>query len=462
MEAGGTSDRKTPEERRRQPESFKRRAEGTDEETGRPDCVQAEMPDCGQSAMSGSGRAEPPEKSGGEAGQGKVLAFDTSNYTTSVALTDLSGYILADERELLSVKKGERGLRQSHALFQHVENLPRLLDRALQQAGRDGIRAVAFSERPRPVEGSYMPVFRAGADFAAGIAAALGVPAYGFSHQEGHIAAVCGALDEGERSVSFHLSGGTGEILLVQGCRPVEIIGGVKDLSFGQLIDRVGVALGHSFPAGAALDEIACSAVPEGGFTYSSRGNTCIENPLTGSISVKSTYVNLSGIETQLMRALSAAPSVSGAEKPLREAGKPAGEAEKSVRQTERTEQGAAKPVRQTERPEQGAAKPVRQTEKPEQEVGSREKRIVLELFCRVADALVKLSCSALKAAETDRIVFVGGVTASRFLRSELERRLSSHGYRAIFGEPRLSSDNACGTARLGAACLRAARLGDD
>ena len=418
MEAGGTSDRKTPEERRRQPESFKRRAEGTDEETGRPDCIQAEMPDCGQSAMSGSGRAEPPEKSGGEAGQGKVLAFDTSNYTTSVALTDLSGYILADERELLSVKKGERGLRQSHALFQHVENLPRLLDRALQQAGRDGICAVAFSERPRPVEGSYMPVFRAGADFAAGIAAALGVPAYGFSHQEGHIAAVCGALDEGERSVSFHLSGGTGEILLVQGCRPVEIIGGVKDLSFGQLIDRVGVALGHSFPAGAALDEIACSAVPEGGFTYSSRGNTCIENPLTGSISVKSTYVNLSGIETQLMRALSAAPSVSGAEKPLREAGK------------------------------------------PEQEVGSSEKRIVLELFCRVADALVKLSCSALKAAETDRIVFVGGVTASRFLRSELERRLSSHGYRAIFGEPRLSSDNACGTARLGAACLRAARLG--
>ena len=228
----------------------------------------------------------------------------------------------------------------------------------------------------------------------------------------------------------------------------MEIIGGVKDLSFGQLIDRVGVALGHSFPAGAALDEIACSAVPEGGFTYSSRGNTCIENPLTGSISVKSTYVNLSGIETQLMRALSAAPSVSGAEKPLREAGKPAGEAEKSVRQTERTEQGAAKPVRQTK--------------KPEQEVGSSEKRIVLELFCRVADALVKLSCSALKAAETDRIVFVGGVTASRLLRSELERRLSSHGYRAIFGEPRLSSDNACGTARLGAACLRAARLGDD
>ena len=193
----------------------------------------------------------------------------------------------------------------------------------------------------------------------------------------------------------------------------MEIIGGVKDLSFGQLIDRVGVALGHSFPAGAALDEIACSAVPEGGFTYSSRGNTCIENPLTGSISVKSTYVNLSGIETQLMRALSAASSVSGAEKPLREA-------------------------------------------------GNSEKRIVLELFCRVADALVKLSCSALKAAETDRIVFVGGVTASRFLRSELERRLSSHGYRAIFGEPRLSSDNACGTARLGAACLRAARLGDN
>lgn len=93
--------------------------------------------------------------------------------------------------------------------------------RAVSESGirRENICAVAVSERPRPVEGSYMPVFRAGVSVAESIAAALRVPVYRYSHQEGHIAAVCGALDESVRTVSFHLSGGTGEILATQGCR---------------------------------------------------------------------------------------------------------------------------------------------------------------------------------------------------------------------------------------------------
>ena len=174
---------------------------------------------------------------------GKVLAFDTSNYTTSVAAADLAGNILADERQLLSVKEGDRGLRQSHALFQHVERLPLLVEQVIKQVGGDDFLAVAVSDRPRPLEGSYMPVFRAGVNFARTLAAVLGVPLYRFSHQEGHIAAVCGALADDVRTVSFHMSGGTGEILTTCGCRPQQIIGGIRDLSFGQLIDRVGVCL---------------------------------------------------------------------------------------------------------------------------------------------------------------------------------------------------------------------------
>ena len=153
---------------------------------------------------------------------GGVLAFDTSNYTTSAAIADLSG---RDSRRLPQPAEGQRrreGLRQSHALFQHVENLPGLVRRAVSESGirRENICAVAVSERPRPVEGSYMPVFRAGVSVAESIAAALRVPVYRYSHQEGHIAAVCGALDESVRTVSFHLSGGTGEILATQGAPP--------------------------------------------------------------------------------------------------------------------------------------------------------------------------------------------------------------------------------------------------
>ena len=52
------------------------------------------------------------------------IGIDTSNYKTSVAAVDTEGNILCNLQQYLSVKKGERGLRQSVALFQHVNNLP--------------------------------------------------------------------------------------------------------------------------------------------------------------------------------------------------------------------------------------------------------------------------------------------------------------------------------------------------
>ena len=53
------------------------------------------------------------------------LGFDTSNYTTSVALFD--GKNVFQSKKLLKVKSGERGLRQSDAVFQHTVNMPEIL-----------------------------------------------------------------------------------------------------------------------------------------------------------------------------------------------------------------------------------------------------------------------------------------------------------------------------------------------
>ncbi len=54
------------------------------------------------------------------------IGFDTSNYTTSVAVFD--GEHMINKRQLLTVKTGERGLRQSDAVFQHTVNMPALID----------------------------------------------------------------------------------------------------------------------------------------------------------------------------------------------------------------------------------------------------------------------------------------------------------------------------------------------
>ena len=60
-------------------------------------------------------------------GEAVVLGFDTSCYTTSVAAVDLAGRPVASCRRLLPVPSGERGLRQSEAVFIHVRQLPVLL-----------------------------------------------------------------------------------------------------------------------------------------------------------------------------------------------------------------------------------------------------------------------------------------------------------------------------------------------
>lgn len=220
------------------------------------------------------------------------LGFDTSNYKTSVAICGQDGRILANLRRFLNVKLGQRGLRQSEALFQHVCNLPELTEE-VREICRDGkIAAVACSSRPRPVEGSYMPVFLSGQGAARQTAALMDVPYYEFSHQEGHIEAVRfrTPLEYTDRFVSFHFSGGTTEAILVEG-QKYTIVGGSWDISFGQLLDRVGVSLGMEFPCGAEMDAIACS----------SESTEVLKLP---KVRAKGGWIHLSGIETHCQRIL--------------------------------------------------------------------------------------------------------------------------------------------------------------
>ena len=194
-----------------------------------------------------------------------VLGLDTSNYTTSAAVFD--GTAGEHASRLLDVRPGELGLRQSDALFQHVKRMPELLERFAEEGRLAEIEAVGASTRPRAVEGSYMPCFLAGESQGRGIAAALKVPFYPHSHQQGHLAAAAWSAGRLELLdapfLAWHLSGGTTELLLVKPERftvTAEIIGGTSDLSAGQLIDRTGVLLGLQFPAGKALDGLYAQA----------------------------------------------------------------------------------------------------------------------------------------------------------------------------------------------------------
>ena len=224
-----------------------------------------------------------------------TLGIDTSNYTTSVCLYDSVKNEIYQKKLLLPVKEGEKGLRQSDAVFHHTARLHPLMKELFEEHGGE-IDAIGVSEKPRDTEGSYMPCFLVGVNTANCIGSATGKPVYGFSHQSGHIAAAlysCGRTELiKEKFIAFHVSGGTSEMLLVspddERIFNIKIIGETLDLNCGQAVDRAGVMMGLSFPCGKELEKLALKCKDK-------------YNP---KICVKDGDCSLSGLENQCRKML--------------------------------------------------------------------------------------------------------------------------------------------------------------
>ncbi len=215
-----------------------------------------------------------------------VIGLDTSCYTTSVAAVDESGRVIASLKKLLPVPIGRRGLRQSDAVFEHVRQLPKLMEELGGIIAPYEIAAVCISQKPRDGEDSYMPVFLAGDAQGRGLAALLHIPCFAATHQAGHVKAAM--LDSGLTVAEFlavHLSGGTTEVLRLRGTS-IECMGGTLDLHAGQLVDRVGVMLNLPFPCGPHLEELAV------------RGRA--QSLLPVSMADEDLHCHLSGAETKV------------------------------------------------------------------------------------------------------------------------------------------------------------------
>ncbi|MBR4459012.1 MAG: O-sialoglycoprotein endopeptidase [Clostridia bacterium] len=217
-----------------------------------------------------------------------VIGLDTSCYTTSCAAVTVEGGIIASCRKLLPVAHGQRGLRQSEAVFHHVRQLPALMEELGRHLRGVKVAAVCASRTPRDDPESYMPVFQVGDAQARALAAILGVPCFSSTHQRGHIAAarVDSGIGDGDL-IAVHLSGGTTEVLSLRG-EELTLLGGTADLHAGQLVDRAGVAMGLPFPAGPELEKLAL------------RGQSAARLPV--SVERDSLRVHLSGAETQVQR----------------------------------------------------------------------------------------------------------------------------------------------------------------
>ena len=304
------------------------------------------------------------------------LGIDTSCYTTSIAAVDENGNLLSDQRKLLNVPDGQRGLRQSEGFYQHVNALPMLYGNLLKDIGENP-QCMCVSATPRACKGSYMPVFYAGVRMAEMVAQALGIELYMSDHQRGHVmAALSGCALKHNKFIAVHLSGGTTEVLnceIIKNQPECTIISGTGDISAGQLLDRLGVKMGFSFPAGKYIDELAIS-----------QEGRRIRIPSYADTE----KCSFSGTETAALRALN-----NGVDKTTVAEG-------------------------------------------------------VMYAVCEALSTLIYNA--ALKTGVFD-VLITGGVASSKYLRSHLQSILGEKydGIKVYFTQPRLSSDNAVGTALL-------------
>lgn len=213
------------------------------------------------------------------------LGIDTSCYTTSLCLVDENYQVQADERIILSVPQGGRGLSQSNMVYQHTRNLPELFERLAPLLQQHTLQGIGVTDQPRRREDSYMPAFLAGLGYGRALAAVLGVPLYRLSHQENHLLAVLrstGTMDG--PFFGLHLSGGTTDLLYAvpdEKGLDIKRIGGTSDLSAGQFVDRMGVALQLPFPAGKYVDKLAQSVQPpvKGAHVFCKDGEVSFSGP---------------------------------------------------------------------------------------------------------------------------------------------------------------------------------------
>ena len=218
-----------------------------------------------------------------------VIGIDTSNYRTSVSAVTTNGEIVLNYRKLLPVSHGDRGLRQSEAVFSHIRQLQSVESLVRKTASQYRIAAVAASISPVDGNDSYMPVFQAGKTIGLMLAASLNVPFFPTTHQRGHLAsaAVGTVIGDLDNYLAMHLSGGTTDLLWIQGDH-IRRIGYGMDLHAGQLVDRAGVSMGLGFPAGPELEELALNGE---------------EHSLLGcSLEADDLNCHLSGAEAQIRR----------------------------------------------------------------------------------------------------------------------------------------------------------------
>lgn len=189
-----------------------------------------------------------------------VLGIETSCDDTSVAVLEDGRTLRAHLIAAQDVHRLYGGVVPELASRAHLELLPPLVARALEDAGLapGALTAIAVTRAPGLV-GSLV----VGVAYAKAYGLGLGIPVVGVNHIEGHVHAA--TLEHGESpwpAVALVVSGGHTELIEVRGFGEYRWLGSTRDDAAGEAYDKVAKHLGLGFPGGPVLDRLAATGNP--------------------------------------------------------------------------------------------------------------------------------------------------------------------------------------------------------
>jgi N6-L-threonylcarbamoyladenine synthase len=191
-----------------------------------------------------------------------ILGIETSCDETGLALYDSeAGRLLSHAvYSQVAMHQAYGGVVPELASRDHVRRLVPLTREVLARAGRriEDLGAVAYTEGPG-LAGALL----AGAAFARSLAHALGVPAIGIHHLEGHLLSpLLSAKAPVFPFVALLVSGGHTQLMRVHEVGRYELLGETQDDAAGEAFDKTAKLLDLGYPGGPALSKLAESGQP--------------------------------------------------------------------------------------------------------------------------------------------------------------------------------------------------------
>lgn len=191
----------------------------------------------------------------------RVLGIETSCDETGIAIFDSEAGLLAHTLySQVAIHAEYGGVVPEIASRDHVRKLLPLITNCLAEAGleKSQLDGVAFTRGP-----GLIGALLVGAATGRSLAMALGVPALGVHHMEGHLLAPMLENDPPEFPfIALLVSGGHTMLVEVRAIGDYQVLGETLDDAAGEAFDKTAKLLGLGYPGGPALAQCAQGGDP--------------------------------------------------------------------------------------------------------------------------------------------------------------------------------------------------------